>query len=67
MLTKMHFWSYLAQFFLEWKIFQIKLYRKTNTHFMFSNFFFKLRRLGDKLEKYYRAGQVTDNNMAANT
>jgi hypothetical protein len=29
MQTDIHFWSYLAQFCLEWKVFQIKLYRKS--------------------------------------
>ena len=36
-----------------------------NTHFMFNNyFFFKSYRLWDKKEKYCRAGQATDENMA---
>ena len=39
-----------------------------NTHFMFSNLFFfsprKLCRLLDNVEKYCRAGQATDDNMA---
>jgi hypothetical protein len=35
------FLSYLAQFFLEWKVFQKKRRRENrNTHFMFNNFFF---------------------------
>ena len=36
-----------------------------NTHFVFSNFFFrKSYRLRDNVEKYFRAGQATDDNMA---
>ena len=37
-----------------------------NTHFVFNNFFppRKSRRLWDNVEKYGRAGQATDNNMA---
>ena len=46
-----------------------KLYREhQNTHFVFSNllliFFFKTYRLWDKVKKYCRAGQATDDNMA---
>ena len=35
-----------------------------NTHVMFKNFFFKSCRLWDNVEKYSRAGQITDDNMA---
>jgi hypothetical protein len=36
-----------------------------NTYFTFNNvFFFKSCRLSDNVEKYSRAGQVTDDNMA---
>jgi len=39
-----------------------------NTHFVFNNFFFfflkKIVPLSDNVEKYYRAGQATDDNMA---
>ena len=35
------------------------------THFMFNNTFFpKSRRLWGDVEKYFRAGQATDDNMA---
>ena len=40
-----HFWSYLAQFFLEWEIFQRKGVENTKTHFMSNNFFFLNRAL----------------------
>jgi len=35
-----------------------------NTHFMFSNFFFKSCRLWDNVEKYSRAGQANNDNTA---
>jgi len=34
--TNIHFRSYLAQFFLEWKIFQTKLVEKLERHILFS-------------------------------
>jgi len=36
-----HFWSYVAQFFLELEMLQIKVVEKTKTHItsMFNNFF----------------------------
>jgi hypothetical protein len=34
------------------------------THFVFSNFIRKSFRLSDNVEKYCRAGQATDENMA---
>ena len=40
-MTDIHFWSYLAQFFSEWEMFQTKVVEKIkNTHFVFCNFFF---------------------------
>jgi len=32
------FWSYLAQIFLEWEIFQALVVEKIKTHFLFGNF-----------------------------
>jgi len=65
MKTYTHFWSYLAQFFLEWKMFQTKLVEK-NTHFMFNNISSprKSCRLWDNVEKFCRAGQATYDSMA---
>ena len=41
MKNDIHFWSYLAQFCLEWEIFQTKFVEKIKTHiFLSSNFFF---------------------------
>jgi len=37
--TNIHFWSYCAQFFLEWEMFQTKVVEKIRRHFLPSNFF----------------------------
>ena len=49
-----HFLPYLAQFFLEWKMFQTNILEKIKTH----NFFKKLSHLWDNVEKHCRAGQA---------
>jgi len=36
------FFKYLAEFFWEWEIFQIKLVEKIKTHFMYNNGFPKI-------------------------
>ena len=42
MKTNIHFWLYLAQFFLEWEMFLDKICRQTrNTHLVFNNIFFE--------------------------
>jgi hypothetical protein len=38
-----HFWTYLAQFFLEWEMFQIEFVEIIKTHFKDNNFFFENR------------------------
>jgi hypothetical protein len=60
------FWSYLTYFFLEWEMFQTKVVEKIKTHILRSlTFLFpKSYRLWYNVEKYCRAGQATDNNMA---
>jgi hypothetical protein len=69
MKTDIPLWSYLAEF-LKWdKTFQTKVVEKIHTyiHFVFSDPFFFSRkscRLWDNVEKYSRAGQATDDNMA---
>jgi hypothetical protein len=40
MKTKIQFWSYLAQFFLEWKMFQEKVYRNSKHTFRVQQLFF---------------------------
>ena len=65
MKTDIHFWSYLAQFFLEREMFQTKVVEKIETHILYSiPFFLKSCRLWENVEKYGRAGQATDDNMA---
>jgi hypothetical protein len=34
MMTNIHFWSYLAQFLLEWEMFQTKVVDKIKTHIL---------------------------------
>jgi hypothetical protein len=41
MKTHVNLRLYLAEFFLEWKVFQAKVVEKIKTHFMF-NFFLKI-------------------------
>jgi hypothetical protein len=56
--TNTHFWSYLAQFFLEWETFQIKVKEEIKTRiFLFSDFFLKSCLFLYSAEKYYVAGQ----------
>jgi hypothetical protein len=64
--SKIHFWSYLVQSFLEWEIFQTKICRENqNTHFVISRFFFrKSYSLWDNVEKYCREQQNTYDCMA---
>jgi hypothetical protein len=63
--TNVHFWSHFAHFLLEWEMFQTKVVEKIKTHILFSvTFFQKPCRLWDNVEKYCRAGQITDGNMA---
>jgi hypothetical protein len=66
MKTNTRFWSCLARFFLEWEMFQTKFVEKIKTHISWSiTFFFfqKPRHLWDNVEKYWIAGQNTDDNM----
>jgi hypothetical protein len=63
--TNTHFSSYLAQFSLEWKIFQKNFVEKTETRILYSvTFFFrKSCCLWYNVDKCCRAGQATDDNM----
>jgi len=63
MKTYIHYLSYLAQFFSEREMFQI-CRGNQNVHFVCNNFFGKSFRLWDNVEKYFKAGQFTDGNMA---
>ena len=65
MKTDMHFWSYLAHFFLEWEMFRTEVVEKVKTHILYSvTFFLKSYFLWDNLKNIYREGQRTDDNMA---
>ena len=65
MKTDIDFWSYLAQFSLESEIFQTKAVQKIKTHILCSvTFSRKSCSLWDNVEKYCRAGQTTDGDMA---
>jgi len=64
MKTNIHFLSYLSQFFLEWEMLQTTLVEKIKTHYMLNMDFLKSCLLWDIVEKYGRAWQATDDNMA---
>jgi len=52
MKTNINFWSYLAHFFLEWKMFQTKIVEDIKTNiFVFSDFFLKSCSLWDVKKK----------------
>jgi hypothetical protein len=64
MKTHKHLWWYLAEFSLEWEMFQTKVVQKIKTHIVCSIFFSrKSCRLWDSVEKHFRYGQATDDNM----
>ena len=64
MKTDIQLCSYLTQFFLEWEMFQLIVIEKLKRHiFIFSRHFLNCV-LWDNLEKYSRALQVTDENLA---
>ena len=64
--ANLHIWLYLAQFFLEWEMFRTEVVEKIGTHILcpITFFFQKLYRLRDIVEKYCRARQATDDNIA---
>ena len=65
MKTGIHFWSYLAQFILEWEMFQTKIVGKIKAYILCSvTSFRKSYRLWDNVEKYCTAGQAADDNTA---
>jgi hypothetical protein len=51
MKPNVHFSSYLAHFLSEWEMFKKNVVEKIKTLFLFSYFFLKACRLGDKVEK----------------
>jgi hypothetical protein len=40
--THLQLWEYLAEFFLEWEMFEAVFSEKIKTSFMFNNFFLKI-------------------------
>ena len=62
--TYVHFWSYLAHFFLEWEMFQTKVVEKFRTHIVCSVIFYRIScLLWDNVEIFCKAGHATDDNM----
>ena len=58
------FRPFLAQFFIEWEMYQTKSVDEIKTHILCSITFFRQScRLWENVEKYGRAGQATDDNM----
>jgi hypothetical protein len=60
-----YIFSYLANFFLEWEMFQTKIVEKIKTQNLRLITFFIFRksyRLWDNMEEYWREGQATDDN-----
>jgi len=54
MITNIHIWSYLAQFFLEWEMFQSKSVEEIETHHILCSatiFFFENRAIYEKMWK----------------
>jgi len=66
MKTTRYFWSYLAQFFLDWQKIQTKICRgNQNVQFVFINYFVsKILPFWDNVEKYCWTVQATDDSMA---
>jgi hypothetical protein len=62
MRTCVHLWSFILAQFLEWEIFQKKLFKKIYTQFLF-NFLRRSCHLWDTVVKYGTAGQATDDNI----
>jgi hypothetical protein len=63
--TFSHLWQYLVKLFLEWEMFQTKVVEKIKTHILCSvTFFRKSYCLWDNVEKYGRAREATNDNMA---
>jgi len=67
MKTYAHLWQHVAEFFLEWEMFQTKFVEKTKTHILCSvssqtPLLRKSFRLRDNVEKYGTGRQATDDN-----
>ena len=64
MKTNTDFWSFPAQFFLEWEMFQTKVVEKIKTYISFSKIVSENRAVYENMEKCCTAGQATDYNKA---
>ena len=55
--TNIHFWSYLAQLFLEWEMFQTNIIENIKTHILCAITFLKKKivTLRDNVKKHCRA------------
>jgi hypothetical protein len=59
------FLSYHAQFFLKWELFQTKIVEKISTHILCAVTCFRISyHVWDNVDKYFRAWQNTDDNVA---
>ena len=59
-----HLWHNVAEFYVEWEMFQTKVVGKIKTHILYLiTFFRKSCRSWNNVEKYGRARQATDDNM----
>ena len=59
MKTRINFWSYHSEFFLEWEMLQAEIAEKMKTRFIFSDLCFNLCHLWDDVEKKNcKAGQA---------
>ena len=66
MKTFSRLWQYLAEFSLEWEMFQIQVLEKVKTHILCSvTFSRKSYRLWENVENYGGAREAADGNMAA--
>ena len=65
MKTFSHLWQYLAEFFLEWEMFQTKVVEKVKVHVLFPvTLFWKSCRFWDNVKKYCGATEAADDGMA---
>jgi hypothetical protein len=62
MKTYVRFW-YLAEYLLDWEMFQTKVVEKIQLRCMFNSFFRKSYRLWDKVENCGGARPATDDNI----
>ena len=65
MKTYVHLWQFLAQFFLEWEMFQTNSVDKIEAHILCSVTFSppELCRLWNNVKKYVTAGEAIDDNI----